>query len=857
MSDTPRINSTSGPVEPNLLYFNDSFEKKLWYLDGSTLSPLSIDVYSVWQDYNGAGVRIGVIDSQIDFRHSDLSSAYDDALDFNFALGTADVTIAPDNLPFYHGTAVAGVIAAEAGNGTGTVGIASGATLVGLGIDYSVDGVIDQILDAFHASASLDVVNNSWSFAGNFADDFRKNPEYEAALVHAVSQGRGGLGTNIIFAAGNVGSAGSSNYHSFQNSPFTIAVGAVDPDGNPSSFTSVGANVLIAAAGRDVVTTTVSDRYTSADGTSFAAPAVSATIGLMLQANPDLGYRDVQEILAYSAQREGLTDRAGIGDGWQTNGANTFNGGGLHFSDSFGYGFLNAHDAVRLAETWTQQQTLANRVSMTQTVALNEHLVAGTNDHISVSIQMDRAIDIEHVQLAMDLRWLNTGDLDVYLISPDGTSVRMVYDLPYDERVGNIRNFTFDSVASMGEQSAGTWHLEIYNRNPAALDKAGLPLTGELQGGTLTVSGSASSADDLYIYTDEFGVLYAGADLAERSSLRDTNGGTDAVNASAVTSDTVIDLTGHASSRIAGITVTLDPAAIENACTGDGNDVLIGSNAANLLNAGRGNDVLYFSFGNDVLDGGRGEDSLRVNAAFGSIAGYVTNAGELAISVHAGEVTRISNVEIFEFSDVTYTYGQLFEHFVSAPAGSSEQPDNPEVPVQTPDDDTTQAPPPDTVTPPPSASVPFDENARNYTATYLGTANDDKFSGSAAGERALGNAGNDTLNGRHGDDALLGGDGDDRLQGEDGSDYLDGGTGPTVRTAGSVPRGSEARRVSGATMGDCTGASSGMGAGSARAVSIGPSEPAVGRSRSAVSAAGRGGGAGGVTGGVAVASRRG
>ncbi len=47
----------------------------------------------------------------------------------------------------------------------------------------------------------------------------------------------------------------------------------------------------------------------------------------MLEANPNLGYRDIQKILAYSAKRveDANTD-------WQTNGADDWNGGGLHFS---------------------------------------------------------------------------------------------------------------------------------------------------------------------------------------------------------------------------------------------------------------------------------------------------------------------------------------------------------------------------------------------------------------------------------------------------------------------------------------------------------------------------------------------
>ena len=770
---------TGGVITPAYFY-NDTYEKKQWYLDGSPLSDLSIDVYSAWKDYDGTGVKIGVIDSQIDFRHSDLSNAYDTSLDYNFALGTGQISITDSTVPYYHGTAVAGIIAAEANNANGTAGIASGATLVGLGIDYESGDVVGQIVSALKASASLDVVNNSWSFVSNFDDDFNRHPEYGEALEYVAEHGRGGLGTSVVFAAGNSGSGGSSNYHNFQNSPFTIAVGAVDPDGSPSSFTSLGANVLISAAGRDVFTTTIKDRYADYNGTSFAAPAVTAAVGLMLEANPDLGYRDVQQILAYSARREGLSDDANFGDGWRTNGATNFNGGGLHFSDAFGYGFLNVHDAVRLAETWTKQQTYANLARVSQSVDIDQTLVAGAKDHASATIEVGQNIAIEHVQVALDLRWADTGDLDVYLTSPDGTTVRLVYDLPYGDRAGGLRNFVFDSVASLGEQSAGTWTIDVYNRNPQATEKDGTAMSGLFQDATITITGSKQAmADDTYAYTDEFGMLYSGSDLAARSTLKDTDGGIDTINAAAVTAGSFIDLSGGMKSKIAGITLAVMANTIENAFSGDGKDTLIGSKADNVLRAGRGDDTIYFSFGNDVLDGGQGNDRLIVDASFGSITGRVDSDGAITISLHAEGVSTIAGIETFVFSDATYSYGdllQMFEHggISIPPVENRPEPDpDPEVPDN---GDTEQGNGEDQTT---SPQIPgsFDETTRHYDNSFSGGNAGEKMKGGATADRIDGKGGDDKLLGYAGDDALYGGTGDDRLSGGTGHDFLDGGSG--------------------------------------------------------------------------------
>ena len=75
-----------------------------------------------------------------------------------------------------------------------------------------------------------------------------------------------------------------------------------------------------------------------------AAPMVSGVVALMLEANPALGWRDVQEILLRSARI--LQGDAG---GWTTNKA------GLTFHPDFGSGGVNAEDAVALARKYADE----------------------------------------------------------------------------------------------------------------------------------------------------------------------------------------------------------------------------------------------------------------------------------------------------------------------------------------------------------------------------------------------------------------------------------------------------------------------------------------------------------------------
>src|SRR5206468_6417226 len=95
---------------------------------------------------------------------------------------------------------------------------------------------------------------------------------------------------------------------------------------------------------------TGADDYTDQfGGTSAAGPMVTGVVALMLEANPAIGWRDVQNILAASAKHTGSAFGAtspGTNENgnWFLNGAANWNGGGMHFSNDYGYGKVDAHD---------------------------------------------------------------------------------------------------------------------------------------------------------------------------------------------------------------------------------------------------------------------------------------------------------------------------------------------------------------------------------------------------------------------------------------------------------------------------------------------------------------------------------
>src|SRR3546814_16665010 len=118
-----------------------------------------------------------------------------------------------------------------------------------------------------------------------------------------------------------------------------------------------------------------------------------------------------------------------------------------------------------------------------------------------------------------------------------------------------------------GESSLGDWTLRV------ADTAAGT--SGTLEEWSLSLFGGAQTVDDRYVYTDQYAAL--SADDASRAVLADTDGGTDTINASAVSGSVRIDLTPGAAGSIGGAAFSVaEGSTIENLFTGDGDATLPG-----------------------------------------------------------------------------------------------------------------------------------------------------------------------------------------------------------------------------------------------------------------------------------------
>ena len=674
-ADTGSVGSSSGWVS-RAIALQWAHGQNQWYLD-NTAGGLDLNVADVWLDYTGQGVTVAVYDNGVQATHPDLDDNYGTNLPGNDG--------APEDRD-NHGTAVAGIIAAE-NNFVGTVGVAFDATIVGVDLwneaipeipgPPTTPGVpkVDRG-DSVLSRESFDVVNQSFNwgyFTGWAHADNAEARDVHRNLDKAVIEGRGGLGTIIVTAAGNhraektFDAAGNwiatkdlnwdANASNLLNDRQSVVVAAVEADGNARFNSNPGANLLVSAFGTNIQTTdrtgqTTTDptvaagyqagNYTDFNDTSAAAPQVSGIVALMLEANPSLGWRDVQTILAYSARHVGADigvqpaydSSPSVGQfakyAWSYNQADNWNGGGLHFSNDYGFGLVDARAAVRLAESWTEQSTLANEQMIGgRRFATNRDgrdAIPEGGDALRREIHILENVDVETVEVNLNISHPRMSDLVIRLISPEGTVSTLLNrpgqgqaDVAFNATGNFTRNWTLTSNEFRGEASRGRWFLEIEDRANAALPSGTLD-NGTLGLVTLRTYGSSETENDTYIYTDEF-IETALDDAFERGDfsrqhLSDTDGGRDIINAAAVSSKVSLDLNPGALNWITSrVFFQIEPGTeIEWAFGGDGSDSIVGNDLGNQLRGNRGADVLVGKGDFDLLLGGAGDDVLAGGA---------------------------------------------------------------------------------------------------------------------------------------------------------------------------------------------------------------------------------------------------
>jgi serine protease AprX len=332
----------------------------------------------------GAGIGIALIDSGVSGWHDDLNRERDGSGSYAPRVVHFKDFVNPYPAdPYYtefpfddygHGTHVAGIIAGTGfdSNG-GRAGVAPGARIVGLKVlDSNGAGYVSDVIAAIDYAVSVKDTHNiriiNLSVGAGVYESYESDPFAQAAR-RAVD-----AGIVVVAASGNFGrnASGETQYGGITspgNAPWVLTVGASNHQGTAgrnddtvAAFSSRGPSWINFTAKPDIVApgvgieslaepwTTLYTRfssyllpgtdpwfwyfpYVSLSGTSMAAPVVSGTIALMLEANPSLTPNAVKAILQYTAQ-------VGAAPDFLTQGA----------------GFLNARGAVRLARFWANPQ---------------------------------------------------------------------------------------------------------------------------------------------------------------------------------------------------------------------------------------------------------------------------------------------------------------------------------------------------------------------------------------------------------------------------------------------------------------------------------------------------------------------
>lgn len=213
---------------------------------------------------DGTGKTAWIVDTGIDFEHSDLT--VDQTRSRSFVDGQ------PADDKNGHGTHVAGIIAAK-NNTFGVLGVASGATVIALKVLNSEgEGNLSYIIQALgyiNANAKAgDVVN--MSVGGESTSDILDQQVLNTAA----------RGIYIAIASGNEGKLANTGSPARANGANVYTVSAIDSLDNFASFSNYGNDVVdFAAPGVRILSTWTDNRYAYASGTSMAAPHVA---GLLL-----------------------------------------------------------------------------------------------------------------------------------------------------------------------------------------------------------------------------------------------------------------------------------------------------------------------------------------------------------------------------------------------------------------------------------------------------------------------------------------------------------------------------------------------------------------------------------------------
>jgi serine protease len=423
-------------LEPSVAYAEPNYLRKPLFTPNDQFYDLQwhyplINLPAAWDVTRGASVTVAVIDTGVLLNHPDLQnqlvSGYDfisdpgnsldgDGIDPNPNDPGDGGSFAPSS---FHGSHVAGTVAAATDNTIGVAGVAGDARILPLRVCGFLGCSSFDIIQAVRYAAGLsnssgttinppvDVINLS---LGGGSPSGAEQAAFDAARA---------AGVVAVAAAGNESTTAPSYPAAYQN---VISVSAVAIDSSLASYSNRGSTIDVAAPGGDFGTDVNGDGFvdfvlsTGADdssglidlgyvffaGTSMASPHVAGVIALMKAVNAALTPGQIDQMLASGD----LTDD--LGDAGRDN--------------SFGYGLINAQKAVAAAQNAGGAPPPDNPTLGVTPGALN---FGATNSVIEITVRNVRTGVLNLIDFTIPVPWV-TVDPVPGQVDPEGLGIYTV-----------------------------------------------------------------------------------------------------------------------------------------------------------------------------------------------------------------------------------------------------------------------------------------------------------------------------------------------------------------------------------------------------------------------------------------------
>jgi subtilisin-like proprotein convertase family protein len=472
-----------------------------WHLQPTSIGGRAINAHAnvkaAHDVTRGEGVTIAIIDDGIDIDHPEFSRAGKVVAprDATFALSHAqgqNPRPKDDGYPDNHGTACAGVACASGVDGAS--GVAPAAKLMPIRLAAGLGSQQEANAFKWAADHGADVISCSWGpVDGDWWDP--SDPTHttkvklpastKLAIDYVVSQGRGGKGCVVLFAAGNGNEqVEMDGYASYEK---VIAVAACNDRGLRSVYSDYGKAVWCSFPSSDIgwpeqdrpepltpgIYTTdrmsrlgynpgggagegdAKGNYTNSfGGTSSACPGAAGVVALALAANPALTASEVRDIVRRGCDR--IDPQGGEYDA-------TFH------SAFYGYGRMNALSIVQLACP-TLRDSLV--------VARNYNLPLPDLQTVEATLDVGESTRVDQLSVQLELLHTYIGDLVITLRPPPSSGLP---DVVLHQRAGgagkNLKR-VYDATSTPALSSyrdkvlAGRWTLRVSDQ--AQLDSGTL-----------------------------------------------------------------------------------------------------------------------------------------------------------------------------------------------------------------------------------------------------------------------------------------------------------------------------------------------------------------------------------------------